>query len=112
MTRVDSSEALGRVALRGGVHNQIEVSSSQIPSINLLVNLNDATCRKRKRRQLSNLFLIKEEMARESSSWTCSPSSSSSLGETLQSSSLIVREVRATMAVGAEIGVRYSPAYE
>lgn len=85
------------------------MNSSHLPCINLLVDLNDAECRKRRRRQLSNLFLIQEELASEARIGTVSSSSS---GETLQNSSLIEKEVRATMAVGAKLGVCYTPADE
>lgn len=47
-----------KMDLISGLHNQLEVRSSQIPSINLLIDLNDAECRKRRRRQFSNLFRV------------------------------------------------------
>lgn len=102
-------EVLSSGGIRGEHPKSTEVSSSHLPCINLLVDLNDAACRKRRRRQLSNLLLIQEEMEREDRSRSCSSSSS---GETLQSTSLIEREVRATMAVGAELGIQYVPADE
>ncbi|KAG5517528.1 hypothetical protein RHGRI_038060 [Rhododendron griersonianum] len=103
------SEKLKIAGAHGGIQKSVEASSSHLPCINLLVDLNDAACRKRRRRQLSNLFLIQKEVAREASSGSESFSSS---GETLQSNSPIEREVRATMAVGAELGVCYTPADE
>lgn len=88
----------------GDDQNHISVRLSQIPSINIIVDLNDAACRKRGRRQLSNLIHIQDEVDRESRSETVYSSSD----DTIQSSALIIREVRATMMVGSQLGVLYT----
>lgn len=104
----------GSEGLNSELDNQLAVRSSQIPSINLLVDLTDAACRKRRRRQISNRCRIQEEMERESRHGSSSSSSSeeSICSDSIQSSSIIAREVKATMAVGDELGVRFSQADE
>lgn len=104
----------------GGGDSQM-VRCSQIPSINLLVDLNNVECRRRRRRQLSNLLTLREAAAQDHLSVEnvsrdadrdplddsisgCRPSDDS-----IQSDSAIVREVRATMAIGGELGVKFLP---
>lgn len=87
--------------------NQPEVHSSQILSINLMVDLNNTECRKRRRRQLSNLILIREELDRE----PCSEEdiSQPSSEDLSQANLKILNEVKASMAVGGELGVNFLP---
>ncbi|KAG5564581.1 hypothetical protein RHGRI_000685 [Rhododendron griersonianum] len=80
--------------------------SSTVPSINLMVDLNDAGCRRRRRRQLSNLIQIFEESSRdveEIASESISPANS------VHTSQRIVDEVRATMAIGSQLHVNFRP---
>ncbi|KAG5537241.1 hypothetical protein RHGRI_024627 [Rhododendron griersonianum] len=86
--------------------NQLEVHSSQIPSINLMVDLNNTECRKRRRRQLSNLIRIREELDREPCSEDISQPSSE---DQSQANLMILNEVKASMAVGGELGVNFLP---
>lgn len=73
------------------------VRLSQIPSINLMVDLNEAGCRRRRRLQLSHLLLLHEAVDQNPE---LVMHSSSSSGETPQSNSIVFREVSATMAIG------------
>ncbi|KAG5529432.1 hypothetical protein RHGRI_029978 [Rhododendron griersonianum] len=82
------------------------VRSSQIPSINLMVDLNEAECRRRRRRQLSNLVLISEGVDRDRTQVEDSVSTSL---VSPQSNSRVIREVRATMAIGGELGINFRP---
>lgn len=82
------------------------VRSSHIPSINLLVDLNDVECRRRRRRQLSNLAIIREGMEEDR---TRVENSVSSSAVSPQSSSRVIREVRATMEIGGELGINFRP---
>ncbi|KAI8558508.1 hypothetical protein RHMOL_Rhmol04G0099800 [Rhododendron molle] len=82
------------------------VRCSQIPSINLLVDLTNAECRRRRRRQMSNLLTLREAADRDPvPEENVSPSSDDSI----QSDSAVIREVRATMAIGGELGVKFLP---
>lgn len=94
-----------------GDQNELGVCPSQIPSINLLVDLSDAAGRKRRRRQLTNLLRIREELSKEPSMVDGSPLSSgeSVQAESIQTDSRIVDEVRATMAIGGELNVQFLP---
>ncbi|KAG5522231.1 hypothetical protein RHGRI_034421 [Rhododendron griersonianum] len=80
------------------------VRVSQIPSINLMVDLNDADCRRRRRRQLSNLLSL-----REATDPTPAENDPSSPDDSIQSDSAVSREVRATMAIGGMLGVNFLP---
>lgn len=82
------------------------VRCSQLPSINLLVDLNDAGCRRRRRRQLSNLVLTREMVNQDR---TQVENSVSSTEISPQSDSQVMHEVRATMAVGGELGINFQP---
>lgn len=86
--------------------NELGVCCSQLPSIILLVDLNDAACRKRRRRQLTNLIRIREELSREPS---MVDGSSSSSGDSVQSDLRIAEEVRATMEIGGQLNVDFLP---
>lgn len=87
--------------------NQLVTCSPQIvPSINLMVDLNDAGCWKRRRRQLSNLIEIYEERSRD---LEVVRSESTSPANSIHSSQRIVDEVRATMAIGSQLHVNFRP---
>lgn len=83
------------------------VRCSQLPSLNLVVDLHDSGCRRRRRRQLSNLASISEalETNPELVANRCSPSAE----ESPPTNPEVVREVRATMAVGGELGINFNP---
>ncbi|KAI8534949.1 hypothetical protein RHMOL_Rhmol10G0136600 [Rhododendron molle] len=97
------SESKLRTIIPIGNQNELGVCSSQNPSINLLVDLNGAPCRKR-RRQLANLIRIREELSKEPN---MVEGSSSSSGDLIQTNSRIVEEDRATMAIGGELNVHF-----
>ncbi|KAG5521008.1 hypothetical protein RHGRI_033528 [Rhododendron griersonianum] len=86
--------------------NQLVVRSSQLPCINLLVDLNNTDCRKRRRRQLNNLLRIREDLDRDSSSEEASQSLSDDISQVSPS---IINEVRATMAIGGELDINFLP---
>lgn len=83
------------------------VRCSQLPSINLVVDLKDAGCRRRRRRQLSNLATISENVDRNPDLEVSS--SSTELEEVMQTNPDVAREVLATMAVGGELGIIFRP---
>lgn len=85
------------------------VRLSQIPSINLMVDLNKAGCRRRRRRHLTNLVHLCEVVDQNPELMAHLSSSSSSSGETLQSNSIMHREISASMAVGAKLGILFRP---
>lgn len=78
------------------------VRLSQILSINLMVDLNNVDYRRRRMRQLSNFLILREGGDHEESY-------SSSLGDTIQSDSVVYREVRTTMAIGGQLNVNFLP---
>ncbi|KAI8531875.1 hypothetical protein RHMOL_Rhmol11G0169900 [Rhododendron molle] len=86
--------------------HHLGVRSSQIPCINLLVDLNNTECRKRRRRELTNLLKIREELDGDPSLVRASQPSSEDIS---QGSPSIVNEVRATMAVGGELDINFLP---
>ncbi|KAG5529434.1 hypothetical protein RHGRI_029978 [Rhododendron griersonianum] len=71
-----------------------------------MVDLNEAECRRRRRRQLSNLVLISEGVDRDRTQVEDSVSTSL---VSPQSNSRVIREVRATMAIGGELGINFRP---
>lgn len=80
---------------------------SQLPSISLVVDLKDTGCRRRRRRQLSNLATISEAADRNPN--MVANSYSTELEEVLQTNPVVAREVLATMAVGGELGITFRP---
>lgn len=74
-----------------------------------MVDLNKAGCRRRRRRHLTNLVHLREVVDQNSELMGHLSSSSSSSGETLQSNSIMHREISASMAVGAELGILFRP---
>lgn len=83
------------------------VRCSQLPSLNLVVDLQDAGCRRRRRRQLSNLASISESI--ELNPEMLANNSSSVSEESLPTNPEVVREALATMAVGSELGINFRP---
>lgn len=71
-----------------------------------MVDLNNTDSRRRRRRQLSTLLSIREEADRDPLSLE---NVSSSTADSIQRDSAVYREVRATMAVGGELGVQFLP---
>ncbi|KAG5522624.1 hypothetical protein RHGRI_034693 [Rhododendron griersonianum] len=98
---LDQSEEIERDPCGVG---SLMVRCSQVPSINLTVDLNNADCRRRRRRQLSNLLVLREEADSDPVE-----NVSASSEDTIQNDSAIYREVRATMAIGGELGVNFLP---
>lgn len=82
------------------------VTISQAPRINLMVDLRDADCRRRRRRQISNLLTLHEV---EENSQEVAPNSTDSEVYPIQSDSPVKREVLATMAVGETLGIKFKP---
>lgn len=80
--------------------------SSHSPGFKLVVDLNKADCRRRRRRKLSNLIQIHEENSSESGE---EEAVSKSPSDSVESSQHIIDEVRATMAIGAELNVNFLP---
>lgn len=82
------------------------VRISQSPGINLMVDLKDAGCRRRRRRQLSKLMTLHEveEKCQEVVADTYS-----SEEDPIQSNSPVEREVLATMAIGNALGIKFQP---
>lgn len=74
--------------------------------IKLMVDLSKAECRRSRRRQLSNLIQIHEEISGESEEEETESKSST---DSIESSQRIIGEVRATMAIGAELNVNFFP---
>lgn len=83
------------------------VRVSQIPSINLMVDLNDARCRRRRRMQFSNLLSISEEV--DPNHEQLESISSFSSDDPNQSNSTVIREIRATMEIGGQLGIIFRP---
>lgn len=69
-----------------------------------MIDLNNADCRRRRRRQLSNLLSLREGGDR---TFNHEESDLSSPGDTIQSDSVICREVQATMAIGGQLNVNF-----
>lgn len=82
------------------IHEEERVS--QDPNLNLVVDLNPSSIRKRRRRQLSNLIQIQKDYTRSTSRGECTSSSS---GSTIHSNSIVIAEVKDTMKVGGELNV-------
>lgn len=80
--------------------------TSLLSGINLTVDLNNVDCRRRRHRQLSNLIQIHEEISGELEEEEAESNSST---ESIESSQHIIDEVRATMAIGAELNVNFLP---
>lgn len=80
--------------------------NSQPPGISLMVDLNDAGCRRRRRRQLSNLIQIYEDLSGEHEEEEAEPDSST---ESIESSQRVMDEVRATLAISAQLNVNFLP---
>lgn len=78
-----------------------------IQGITLMVDLNDAECRKRRRRQMSNLVQMYEEMEEEEDSIEEEDISSNSNNCVEDNSQKIEEEVKATMAVGAQLNMKF-----
>lgn len=91
--------------VRVGIPTEM-VRLSQMPSIQLMVDLNDADCRRRRRRQLSSLIQIQVEAEQRPELVV---NSSTQSGEIVQSNSVVMREVLATMAVGGQLGINFMP---
>lgn len=72
-----------------------------------MMDLNDAGCRRRRRRQLANLASLSEEVVPDTEQLE-SISSFSSGNSNLNDSS-VLREVRATMAIGSQLGSNFRP---
>ncbi|KAG5549336.1 hypothetical protein RHGRI_014628 [Rhododendron griersonianum] len=77
--------------------------SPQVPQINLVVDLNNPACRKRRRRQRSNLLSLCEG---ELSGNSVNPAASQ--GEPIQRNALIFSEVQATMAIGGKLNIHFN----
>lgn len=86
---------------------EVQVRCSQLPGLNLVVDLHDASCRRRRRRQLSTLASISETL--ESNPETEAIRPSPSLEESFSTNPEVVREALATMAVGGELGINFRP---
>lgn len=71
-----------------------------------MVDLNDVECRRRRRRQLSNLIQIYEDLSGEPGEEESEPNSSI---ESIKSTHHVIEEVRATMAIGAQLNVNFLP---
>lgn len=84
-----------------------------------MVDLKDAACRRRRRRQLTTLMDIQaravqnqeedEDTSVEESSSEKVTNSVSSPNDSIESESIIGREVQETMAMGAALGMKFQP---
>lgn len=110
-------EAEQKLREKGETNPEITIISSsqrdKIPSIDLVVDLQNAECRKRRRRQMVNLLNMQEEIEEEEEEGSSEEeideeSSSQSTEVEDQRASQIVAEVRATLAVAAQIDMNFS----
>ncbi|KAI8537598.1 hypothetical protein RHMOL_Rhmol09G0036400 [Rhododendron molle] len=101
------AESVGKMGDRGDEGPSEMVRLSQLPTINLMVDLNDAGCRRRRRRQLSSLMSISEEA--DANPDQEDAISSFSPNEPAQSNSAVLQEIRATMAIGSQLGIIFRP---
>lgn len=81
------------------------VRLSQIPEINIMVDLNDAECRRRRRRQLSNLLSLHEL----ENTQVVVANSTSSVDDSIEDDSVVGREILATLGIGGALGINFQP---
>lgn len=71
-----------------------------------MVDLNNAECRIRRRRQLSSLIQLQDEAEKNPEMVI---NSSTQSGEIIQNNSVVMREIMATMAIGGQLGMNFLP---